>query len=306
VTRRLLPLVALMAATAACDRSAVSAGRPEAGGAKPPAAGTGLLVYERKVGNNLDLYTIPAGGGVERRLTDHVAEESLPRWTPDGRAILFTSNRTGNWQLWQMPADGGPALRLRTNTATEWQVDPSPDGKSLAFLSNLDGAESLWIMDRATSHARMVVRHGGRSILGNPSYSPDGGRIVFSSNWKVGHQIYLWKAGAPEAARISPVTRGGCGPRFGRDGRKVVYVTRRHVRDTSWIMEHDLESGKEKVLVDWPALNYDPAYSPDGSEIAFASNMTGEYEIYRLRLADGQSWRVTFGKGPARVPDYRP
>ncbi len=54
--------------------------------------------------------------------------------------------------------------------------------------------------------------------------------------------------------------------------------------------------------MDWPALNYDPTYSADGSEIAFASNITGEYAIYRQRLADGQSWRVTFGKGSARYP----
>ena len=71
-------------------------------------------------------------------------------------------------------------------------------------------------------------------------------------------------------------------------------------------MEHDLASGSERVLVGWPALNYDPVYSADGSEIAFASNITGEYAIYRHRLADGQSWRVTFGKGSARYPDYRP
>jgi hypothetical protein len=54
------------------------------------------------------------------------------------------------------------------------------------------------------------------------------------------------------------------------------------------------------------ALNYDPVYSPDGSEIAFASNVGGEWQIYRQRLSDGQSWQVTFGPGPARYPDYRP
>jgi Tol biopolymer transport system component len=48
------------------------------------------------------------------------------------------------------------------------------------------------------------------------------------------------------------------------------------------------------------------AASPDGSELAFASNVTGEYAVYRQRLSDGQAWRVTFGPGPARYPDYRP
>ncbi len=43
----------------------------------------------------------------------------------------------------------------------------------------------------------------------------------------------------------------------------------------------------------WPALNYDPVYSPDGTELAFASNITGEYAVYRQRLSNGQAWRVT-------------
>ncbi len=47
-------------------------------------------------------------------------------------------------------------------------------------------------------------------------------------------------------------------------------------------------------------------YSPDGTELAFASDITGEYAIYRQRLSDGQAWRVTFGPGSARYPDYRP
>ena len=69
----------------------------------------------------------------------------------------------------------------------------------------------------------------------------------------------------------------------------------------------DPDTGRvERTLVDWPALNYDPAWSPDGTEIAFASNITGEYAIYRQRLSDGRSWRVTHTKGDARYPDYAP
>jgi TolB protein len=78
------------------------------------------------------------------------------------------------------------------------------------------------------------------------------------------------------------------------------------VGSTSRLVELDLESGAETVLVDWPALNYGPVYSPDGAELAFASNITGEYQVYRRRLADGHTWRMTFGPGEARDPDYRP
>ena len=82
-----------------------------------------------------------------------------------------------------------------------------------------------------------------------------------------------------------------------QSGREIVHV----------ISKDDLASGQERVLVDWPALNYDPVYSPDGSEIAFASTVAGKgYEIYRQRLADGKASRVTFDGGDARYPDYRP
>ena len=100
-------------------------------------------------------------------------------------------------------------------------------------------------MERASGEARRLVRHGKNSILGNPDWSPDGRRIVFSSNWRIGHQIYLLDAEGTEEARLSPILGGGCEPRFSPDGRKVVYVSRGHHGDKSRLVEHDIASGKE-------------------------------------------------------------
>jgi TolB protein len=276
---------------------------PLAGGAAPAAL---ELVFEREVAGNLDLFLIPAGGGQERRLTSHPAEDGLARFTPDGERIVFTSRRTGSYQLHEIEVAGGEPRRLRSNAAVEYQADVSPDSRTLAFLSNLDGPERLLLQELAGGELRELVRHGERTIFGNPHWSPDGRFVTFSSNHRFGHQIYVVEVASRSERRISPVTSGGCEPRFSRDGRKVVYVSRRHLGDVSRLVEHDLASGEERALVSWPALNYDPVYSPDGSELAFASNITGEYAVYRQRLADGHAWRVTFGPGPARYPDYRP
>jgi TolB protein len=293
-----LCLVVLLAG--GCERRASSA---------PPAAASGGLAveiaYEKDVDGNTDIYVIPAGGGAERRLTDEPRGDGMPRWTSDGKRIVFNSERTGEWQLWEMQADGSGLRRLRTNDAREFQSDPSPDDRQIAFLSHIEGHEKLFVMDRASGAARVLMDHGD-VILGNPHWSPDGKQITYSSNAHIGHQIYRIDVGTGKEERVSGLTSGGCEPRFSRDGKKIVYVSRGHMRPTSRLVEHDVASGEETVLVDWPALNYDPVYSPDGTEIAFASNITGEWVLYRERLSDKKSWRVTFGKGGARSPDYRP
>ena len=264
------------------------------------------LVYERAVDGEMELFTIPARGGVERRLTHDPAYDGLARWTPDGKRIVFTSGRSGTPQLFEIDAEGGRPRRLRENHATEYQADVSPDGGRLAFLSNLDGPERLMIQNLGSGAVRELVRHGNNTIFGNPHWSPDGRQITFSSNWRIGHHIYVVDVATGQQRRISPLTSGGCEPRFSRDGRKIVYVSRGFMLPRSRLVEHDLASDDEKVLVDWPALSYDPVYSPDGSELAFASNITGQYVIYRQRLSDGRAWRVTFAPGEARNPDYRP
>lgn len=295
----------LSLALSGCGRTEKAAAPPvvaAAGGAGAPWE----LVYERTVDGNQDLYVVAAGGGVEKRLTDHPATDALPRWSRDGRWVYFTSERGGNWQIYRVPAGGGGAERVRTNPHTEWQVEPSPDGGSIAFLSNQEGPEYLFTMDLDTGSERVWARHGRSSILGNPSWSPTGDRILFSSNWRIGHQIYLVDLGTGEERRLTRFRAGGCEPRFHPDGRRVVHVSRGHLSEKSRLVEKDLETGDQKVLVDWPALNYNPVYSPNGSELAFTSNITGEWVVYRQRLSDGRSWRVTFGEGSARSPDYRP
>jgi len=308
-TRRSLLVAILLAAWGGGCGGGGEAERREARsaiGAAPAPRLEWEIAYEQTREGNTDLYVTASAAGEPRRLTRDPADDTLPRFTPDGDRIVFSTQRTGHWQVWSVPAEGGEPKPIRTNDATEYQADVSPDGTRLAFLTNVDGPERLAVMDLGSGAVRDLVRHGRRTIFGNPHWSRDGTRITFSSNWRVGHQIYVVEVASGETRRVSPLASGGCEPRFRPDGRRVVYVSRHHMGSTSRLVEHDLETGDERVLVDWPALNYDPVYSPDGSELAFASNITGEYAIYRQRLADGKAWRVTHVAGEARSPDYRP
>jgi Tol biopolymer transport system component len=298
-----LLVITLGLSAVACGEARTAAPAPALASSRPPTD----LVYSRVLARGKRaICVLPANGGPERRLTDGASDDGLPRWTPDGRAIVYSSNRSGNWQLWRVPADGGSPKRLRTNACTESQGDVSPDGKTLAFLSDCGGPQSLWLMGLADGGERLLVRHGRRTVLGNPGWNKDGRRIVFSSNHQFGHQIYIVDVSGGEEQRLSGLLSGGCEPRFSPDGRRVVHVSRGHHRPTSRLIETDLASGAQKTLVDWPALNYGPVFSRDGTELAFASNLTGGYQVYRVRLSDGKAFRAVEGPGETREPDYRP
>jgi TolB protein len=280
--------------------SAPEGGKPE------PGVSPAWLVFECTIDGKENVCSIPAGAGKALRMTRE-AENGCPRWTSDGKRVVFNSNRSGEWQLWEMNADGGNQRRVRKSDDRDWESDPSPDDKGIVFLSNRGGLEGVWIHERANGASRRLVQYRRRTVIGNPDWSPRGGEIVFSSNHSFGHQIYRMNLANGESERVSSLASGGCEPRFSPDGKKVAYVTRRHFKKISLILEHDIASGEERVLVGWKALNYDPVYAPDGKELAFASTIDGEeFDIYRLRLSDGRSWRVTFGPGSNRHPDYAP
>src|SRR5262245_27232599 len=224
--------VALLSATLGCGRGSQAS---VSTAAISPEAAEPLrwdLAYDRVIGGQHDLCVAPAGGGPERRLTREPAEDRLPRYARDGSAILFSSDRSGSYQLWEVPTGGGAARRIRANDSVDWQADPAPDGRRIALLSKVEGPEVLFVLDRVSGRARTLVRHGrntkgGRSILGNPHWSNDGARIVFSSNVSLGHQIYVVDVETGRESQVSPSLSGGCEPRFSPDGRKVVYVSRR-------------------------------------------------------------------------------
>lgn len=299
-------LLALMLVAAGCK--AMGSGGAAGLSGEPPPATSGLFVYEcsDEGAEDEDLCVVPVSGGAERRLTEGRATDLSPRFTPDGLRVLFSSNRSGEYQLWTASVVDRGVTRVRETSAREWQSDPGSDGRRIAYLTNADGFESLRVQG-SDGVVREIVQRKRRVVLGNPHWSRDGERIVFSSNEKgLGHHVYVVDVRTGDVRRVSSLVSGACEPRFSPDGTRVVHVRRSHLTpERSAIVEHEMATGHDRVLVDWPALNYDPVYSPDGTEIAFASTLPGRYALYRLRLSDRKAWRVTFAAA-ARHPDYQP
>ena len=120
---------------------------------------TGMLILKGcdAQGQNCGLYTMGTDGANRTQFTD-VAADSLPRWLPDGSAVVFMSEgRDGNWELYRASTADGAVTRLTNDPAPDGLPAVSPDGQQIAFISKRGGAWGLWTMPAAGGDATQIA-----------------------------------------------------------------------------------------------------------------------------------------------------
>jgi Tol biopolymer transport system component len=143
--------------------------------------GNGRIAFQAVVGGQRDIYSVNPDGTDLRRLTDSPAGDYSPAWSPDGRKIVFASDRDGNLEIYLMNADGSGQTRLTEDPASGYDPDWSPDGRRIAFTS-ARSPSGLYVMDADGSDEALVAADGS-----TPAWSPAGGEITF-----VRYPVSIW------------------------------------------------------------------------------------------------------------------
>ena len=93
------------------------------------------LAFVGQRNGEFDIYTIPAAGGEETRLTTAKGLDDGPEYSPDGKYIYFNSERTGHMQIWRMKPDGSEQEQVFSDDLNNWFPHISPDGQWMVFLT---------------------------------------------------------------------------------------------------------------------------------------------------------------------------
>ena len=93
------------------------------------------LAFVGQRNGDFDIYTVPATGGEETRLTTAKGLDDGPEYSPDGQYIYFNSERTGHMQIWRMHPDGSGQEQVFADDYNNWFPHISPDGKWMVFLT---------------------------------------------------------------------------------------------------------------------------------------------------------------------------
>jgi len=199
--------------------------------------------------DRFDIYTANRDGSGLRRLTNYNVYTAEGVLSPDGRRIVFTSLKDGDLDIYTMNVDGSDVKRLTTQPGYDGGPWWSPDGTKIVYrawhpadsagLADYKGLLAqrmvrpsrmeLWVMNADGTGQRQITNLGGANF--GPSWTPDGKRIVFSSNYKTprsrNFEVYLINLDGSGLEQITHHEEFDGFPMFSPDGRHLVWASNR-------------------------------------------------------------------------------
>jgi TolB protein len=188
------------------------------------------------------VYTVPLEGGTPRRVTK-LGPSYLHGWSPDGKFLVYTGQRGGEFDVYRISAEGGDETRLTSAPGLDDGPEYSPDGEYIYFNSVRSGTMQIWRMRADGSAQEQVTSDQYNNWF--PHVSPDGRWIVFLSFMKdvapndhpFYKHVYLRLMPAAEggrSARVVGYVYGGQGtinvPSWSPDSRRVAFVSNSDLR----------------------------------------------------------------------------
>jgi TolB protein len=246
------------------------------------------------------IYISDYDGENARRLTIDKTLNAFPRWSPDARAIAYTSWRRGGGNIFISNIYQGTMEELTKGSTESWLAAWSPDGTRLCFASSREGKghTNLYIVNRDGSGLRKLTDHP--SINTSPTWSPSGTQIAFTSDRAGAPQVYVVGVDSLNLQRITSdySDKPTWSP---APYNEIAFAARTGPGNDIKVI--DLATRQVTQLTFGEGTNESPAFAPNGRHIAFTSTRSGKKQIFTV-TRDGRDVRQITKVGNNEQADW--
>ncbi len=256
-----------------------------------------------------DIYTIPIGGGTATRLTHGIAHDMQPRFSPDGREIVFVSDRSGSDNVWILAADGSDVRALTKGVGSRY-VSPewTPDGDYIVVSRQapLEGLEKLWLYHTGGGIGINMTSLPARTRLMGPAFGEDARYVWYGRRvgaWSYNailpqYQLGVYDREAGTHTTMSSRFGSAFRPALSPDGRWLTFGSR-HDAETGLVLR-ELATGEERWLAYPIQRDEQESYAP--MDVLPGYSFTPDSRAVVISYG-GQIWNVPVdGSEPANIP----
>jgi TolB protein len=260
------------------------------------------IVFVNNSTKHKEIYIIDYDGYNIRRLTKDNKINILPKWSPIGDKIIYTSYLYNNPDLFYLDV-----VKNRRGIISKYQGLNatgvfSPDGNNILLTLSRGRFPKLYLINTSGEITQKLTT--GSYIDTSPSFAPNGQEVVFISD-RVGYpQLYIMNINGGNIRRLS--TKGFCdSPSWSPRGDKIVF-TMRQAKSNYDLYIYDLPTTKITRLTKNQGKNENPSWSPDGRFVTFCSNRSGKSEIYIMAIDGSGTRKLTEMPGNSYSPTWSP
>ncbi len=245
----------------------------------------------------------------ETILTNNPSEDRYASYSPNGKHIIFESDRNGNWEIYRMDVNGQNQEQISFHESDDRQPAWHPDGDKIVFQSNRGGKFELYefCLEKRSTKKLPTPDIKGEAIFAG--YSPDGNSIAFSHRKSTDEaEIVLMTTEGRLIKRLGDNGFRSFYPRWSPDGAHILFFSRHQTDnqdDEIYLVNKD--GTGERRLTNWPTHNFCPDWSPDGSKIAYVTSMADSRpEIYVMNADGTNKLRITHNEDGDTLPSWSP